>query len=348
LVVAQPFQPLVFEQMLTNSLTTDRMNNIMTGELHVIYGSGPVGTAVANILLTQGKRVKVVTRSGARKHLPQQVEVVQGDATNATDAIRVTAGATHVYNCTNPADYHRWPEQFPPLQRGVMAGAAAAGAKLIVMENLYVYGPHNGVPMSEDTPMRGKGSRSTTRIQMTEELFEAHRSGKVRAVSVRAADLLGPHVTESLVGERFFAPILAGKPAQLFANIDLPHTVSYIGDVGQALVNVGADDRALGRAWHAPNAPAVTIREFARLVGIEAGITPQLSALPLPATRLLLPVLSLFTPPLRGLEENIYISYEPYVVDHRQYAQLFGDHSTPLVEAIRTTIAWYRNHASAA
>ncbi|MBC8076748.1 MAG: epimerase, partial [Chloroflexales bacterium] len=31
-------------------------------ELHVIYGSGPVGTAVAETLLEQGKRVRVVTR----------------------------------------------------------------------------------------------------------------------------------------------------------------------------------------------------------------------------------------------------------------------------------------------
>src|SRR5687768_16422141 len=106
-------------------------------ELHVVYGSGPVGTAVVEALLAQGKRVQVVTRSGARKHLPAQAEVARGDATNPTDARKVCAGATHVYNCTNPIDYHRWPEQFPPLQRGVLEGAAANGAKLIVMENLY-------------------------------------------------------------------------------------------------------------------------------------------------------------------------------------------------------------------
>jgi nucleoside-diphosphate-sugar epimerase len=247
-----------------------------------------------------------------------------------------------VYNCTNPPDYHRWPEQFPPLQRGVLAGAAAAGAKLIVMENLYVYGPHGGAAMSEDMPMRGHGSRSTTRIQMTEELFAAHRSGTVRAVSVRASDLFGPHVSESLVGQRLFEPILAGKAAQLFANLDVPHSVSYIHDVARALVTVGADDRALGRAWHAPNAPATTLREFARILGAEAGVAPQLQAPPRLATRALLPILGLFTPPLRGLEENMYIGYEPYIVDHRQYAALFGDHATPLTEAIRTTVAWYR------
>lgn len=313
-------------------------------ELHVVYGSGPVGTAVIELLLAQGKRVKVVTRSGARKHLPVQAEVIRGDATDPADACRVCAGASHVYNCTNPADYHRWPEQFPPLQRGVLEGAAASGAKLIVMENLYMYGPHDGMPMTEDLPLNGRGSRSTTRVRMTEELFEAHHSGKVRVASVRASDLFGPHVTESLVGERLFAPLLAGKPAQLFANPDLPHSVSYIRDVGQALVTVGTHDAALGRAWHAPNAPTTTLREFVRMLGEAAHVPPKLSALPRPVTSAMLPLLGLFAPPLRGLSENLYIAYEPYIVDHSAYTAAFGDHSTPLQEAIGATVQWYQAH----
>jgi nucleoside-diphosphate-sugar epimerase len=311
-------------------------------ELHVVYGTGRVGTALIELLLAQGKPVRVVTRSGARKHLSAQVAVVRGDATDSADARQVCTGATHVYNCTNPVDYQRWPEQFPPLQRGVLEGAAANGAKLIVMENLYMYGPHGGVPMTEGMPLNGHGSRSTTRVRMTEELFAAHRSGKVRVTSVRAADLFGPHVTESLVGERLFGPLLAGKSAQVFANPDVPHSVSYIRDVGQALLTVGAHDAALGRAWHAPNAPTVTLREFVRILGEEAKVAPKLSALPRPVTRALLPLLGIAVPALRGLTENLYIGYEPYIVDHSTYTHAFGDHATPLRDAIRATVQWYQ------
>src|SRR4051812_45280211 len=172
-----------------------------------------------------------------------------------------------------------------------MAGAAAAGARLIVMENLYMYGPHGGAPMTEATPLRGHGSRSTTRRMLTEELFAAHRAGQVRAVSVRASDVLGPHVTESLVGERFFGPFLAGKRVQVFAELDLPHSVSFVGDVGRAMVLVGAREEALGQAWHVPNAPAVTLRKFAQLVSEETGIAPRLSAVPRTVSRALLPLL---------------------------------------------------------
>jgi nucleoside-diphosphate-sugar epimerase len=315
------------------------------GELHIVFGSGPVGVAVVETLLAQGKQVRVASRSGARRSLPAAVEVVRGDATDPADTRRVCTGASHVYNCTNAPDYHRWPEQFPPLQRGILAGAAAAGAKLIVLENLYMYGPHGGVPMTESTPLRGHGPRSTTRRLLTEELFAAHRAGQVRAVSVRASDFLGPHVTESLVGERFFGPFLAGKKVALFADPDVPHSLSFVGDVGRALVTVGARDEALGRAWHVPNAPAVTLREFAALVGAETGIAPRLSATPRPLTRVLLPLIGLAVPPVRGLVENLYVFYDPYVVDHSAYAAAFGDAATPLREAIRQTVAWARSRA---
>jgi hypothetical protein len=108
------------------------------------------------------------------------------------------------------------------------------------------------------------------------------------------------------------------------------------------MVMVGAREEALGQAWHVPNAPAVTLRALARLVGEETGIAPRLSAVPRTVSRALLPLLGLAVPPMRGLEENLYIFYEPYIVDHSAYAAAFGDDATPLREAIRKTVAWAR------
>ena len=314
-----------------------------TNELHVVFGTGPVGQSVVQTLLAQGKPTRVVSRGGARRSLPPEVEIVRGDATNPEDTTRACLGATHVYNCTNPTDYHRWPELFPPLQRGVLAGAAAVGAKLIVMENLYMYGPHGGIPMTETMTMNGKGSRSSTRRMLTEELFAAYRSGQVRATSVRASDLFGPNVVESLVGRRFFEPLLARKKVQMFADLDMPHSFSYIHDVGRALVAAGTNDAAMGRAWHAPNAPPLTLREFATLAGQEAGVVPKLSATPRGLFRALLPLLGLAIPPIRGLSENLYIFYEPYIVDHSAYTHAFGGAATPIKDAIGATVQWYRS-----
>jgi nucleoside-diphosphate-sugar epimerase len=319
-----------------------------SSELHVVFGTGPVGTALIEILVAQCKQVRVVTRSGTRKQLPAPVEVVRGDATDPVDTRKVCIDATHVYNCTNPVDYHRWPEQFPPLQRGILAGAVAVGAKLIVMENLYMYGPHNGVPMTENMPLRGNGPRSTTRLRMAQELMQAHARGEVRAVAVRASDLYGPGVRESLVGERLFRPVLAEKTVRLLANPDLPHSLTYISDVGRAMVTLGDRDEALGRAWHVPSASAVTLREFVDIVAEEAGTKPRISAVPRWVAGLLLPLMGVVVPPMRGLRENLYQFYEPYVVDSLAYASAFDDESTTLCEGVRATVHSYREPAPAA
>ncbi len=311
-------------------------------ELHVVYGTGPVGRAVIEALIEQRKHVRAVNRSGRRGDLPPQVEVISGDAADPASTRATSLHATHVYNCTNAPDYHKWPEQFPRLQQGVLDGAAANDARLIVMENLYMYGPHGGAAITEDMPMRGAGLRSSTRRQMTTALMEAHRSGKVRALSVRASDFFGPRVGESLAGERLFSPAVSGKPVHLWANIDVPHSLTFIRDIGRTMVTLGAHDDAFGQAWHVPNAPAVTLREFVTLVCEEAGVPVRVSAIPRGAMGALLPLLGIFIPPLRGLRENLYIAYEPYIVDHSKYEQRFGNHVTPLREAVRETVRWYR------
>ena len=311
------------------------------GTLHVIFGTGPVGLAVAAALLANEERVRLVSRSG-KTIPPPGAELRRGDATDPASARALCVGATHVYNCTNPPDYHRWPEQFPPLQHGVLAGAAAHDARLIVMENLYMYGPHDGAPLTEETPLRGHGSRSTTRRQMTEELFRLHAAGVVRVTTGRASDLFGPRVGESLAGERLFGPALAGKAVQLFADADLPHSLTYIRDVGRALVTLGAHDEALGRAWHLPNAPAVTPREFIARVGATAGTTPSVVPMSRRIASALLPLLGAVTPSLRGIRENLYQVYEPYIVDSGAYERTFGESATPMTTAIEETVAWHR------
>lgn len=316
-------------------------------EFHVVFGAGPLGIAVVSALQQRNKRARLVSYSGKKNGVPEGVEVARGDATNVEDCVQLCQGASHVYNCTNPRDYHKWPEQFPPLQNGVLEGATRSGAKLIVLENLYMYGPHGGVAMTEDTPMRATGPRGSTRKTMTETLFAAHRAGKVRVTSARASDFYGPGVVQSLIGKDVFANIVQGKGVTLAANPKLKHTVSYIGDVGEALVRLGEEDKALGRAWHIPNAPAVTLEAVIAMIQEEAGQNVKVTYLPKSLTRVVLPILGLFVPPVRGLTENSYQTYEPFVVDDSQYKAAFGDHATPLQQGIPNTLAWYQGHLQA-
>ena len=80
-------------------------------ELHVVFGTGPVGMAVMDALMQRGKRVRMVNRSG-RARVPDGVEVLGGDATDNDFAREASAGASVVYFALNPP-YDKWPELFP-------------------------------------------------------------------------------------------------------------------------------------------------------------------------------------------------------------------------------------------
>jgi hypothetical protein len=102
------------------------------------------------------------------------------------------------------------------MQAGIVEGAAAASARLVSSENVYVYGQVDG-PMREDTPWNPCSRKGAIRVGMNQALLDADEAGKVRVALARAPDYYGPAATATTVyGERVFWPALKGKAAQVF------------------------------------------------------------------------------------------------------------------------------------
>ncbi|WP_246141853.1 Rossmann-fold NAD(P)-binding domain-containing protein [Phaeodactylibacter luteus] len=88
----------------------------MSSELHVIFGTGPLGRYTAAALLEKGVQVRLINRSGHMEEPPAGAVVVKADATNFSESLPFVQGATTIYQCAQPA-YHRWREDFPPPAR---------------------------------------------------------------------------------------------------------------------------------------------------------------------------------------------------------------------------------------
>ena len=310
----------------------------MESDLHVVFGTGPVGLATVELLAARGYRVRAVNRSG-RAGVPVGVEVRGGDAADSGFSRDAAGGAAVVYQCLNPP-YTRWPELFPPLQAGVLAGAQAAEAKLVVMENLYMYGSTKGAPLTEALSYAATGRKGKTRAEMAQALLEAHRAGRVRVAIGRASDYFGPRGRLSAMGERVFYPALTGKKAQVIGNPDLLHTYSYIPDIAKGMVTLGERSEADGEAWHLPNASAVTTRQFIEQVYTATGAAPRIQAM----SPFMVKMVGLFNGTVRELDEMLYEFEESFVVDSGKFQRAFGDHGTPLSEAIPATVEWFRTH----
>lgn len=311
-------------------------------DLHVVFGTGPLGLAVMRTLRERQARVRMANRAG-RAALPEGVEIVAADvAGDPAAARRACEGAAVVYNCTN-APYHRWPELLPGLFGGILEAAAAAGARLVVGDNVYMYGAVDG-PITDDLPVRPTTAKGRIRAEVAEAMLAAHRAGRVAVAIGRASDFIGPFVTDGgMIGTRAVVPAMRGRTATLLGNIDLPHTYTFIEDFGRALVILGERPEAAGRAWIAPSPETVTTRQVMTMVFEELGRPPKLRTM----GRGMLRLAGLFVPEARELVEMMYEFEKPFVVDGSHFERTFGLHATPLREVVRSTVAWYRTYRGA-
>lgn len=210
---------------------------------HVVLGAaGGTGSAVVRELAARGLRVRAVTRRAAAD-APEGVRQVAADVGTTEGARRACEGAAVVYHCAQPP-YTKWPELFPPMTGAIVDGAAAAGAKLVFADNLYLYGPPDG-PMTEQT-QRATGKKGRTRIEMADALLRAHADGKLRVTVGRASDYYGPRGTGTTAGDNIMKPALRGKRTRWLGSLDQPHMLNYLEDMARALVTLGQRDEADG------------------------------------------------------------------------------------------------------
>jgi len=310
-------------------------------ELHVVFGTGPLGLAVMRELRRGGRHVRMVNRSSrVRFEKDLQTEVGGIDAADPAQVREACEGATVVYHCIG-LPYPRWAE-FPAIAAGVVAGAAYAGAKLVYADNLYAYGAVDR-PMTEDMPLNATTKKGRLRADIAQSLMNAHKAGKVRVAIGRGSDFFGPFATgAAMMGSRVFGRALAGKSAQAIGNPDRLHTYTFIDDFGRALVTLGERDDALGKAWHVPSAPATTTRSFVEKIYGELGKRARLSVAP----RFAIALLGRFDKNVRELREMLYQFERDFVMDSRRFESAFGIQPTPSDAAIRQTIDWYRGRRS--
>ena len=195
--------------------------------------------------------------------------------------------------------------------------------------------------MTEDMPQKAHTRKGRVRGEISSAAFAAHKKGRVRVTAARGGNFFGPWGTDSTMGGRVFYPLLQGKPAQLIGRTDVPHTHTYVKDFGSALIILGERDEADGQAWHVPNdQPRMSQADLVRLFAEEAGVEPKISSM----GRLMMSIGGLFIPEAKETVEMMYEFEKPFIVESSKFESTFGMRATPIREAIRETVAWYKSH----
>lgn len=308
------------------------------GGLYVVLGAaGAIGGAVVRELAGRGAPVRAVTRN-AGVRWPDGIEACAADLSSLRDALRACEGAEVVYHCAQPA-YDRWREAFPPLNAAIAEAASRCGTKLVLADNLYMYGPIAG-PIREQTPQLPASRKGRLRKRLADELLGRHGDGGLRVAIGRASDYYGPGGRASVAGDVLFEAAVAGRSVRWPASADQPRTFSYLPDVARALVTLGERDEADGRAWILPAAPPVTARELVGLLERALGRSVSLAV----TSRLSMRLAGIVIREARELPDIWYQFAAPFVVDASRFEATFGPLPATAHEVgVAETVDWFQS-----
>lgn len=310
--------------------------------LHVIFGAGQVGRPLAERLLAGGSRVRVVRRSDGG--VPNGADVARGDTMDPGFCREAAGGATTVYHCMNPPYSAKVRARvIPALMNNLIGAAGAAGARLVVLSNLYALGRPNGRPLHEETILEPCSRKGEIQARAARRLLEAYALGEARGLLAQASDFYGPGATQTHLGDEFWPGVLAGGKGRLVVNPDTTHTYHYIPDVVAGLAALGTtpDADVEGQPWMLPCAHAEPTRALIDRFAAHIDRPIELSVLSPRAMRLM----GVVVPIMRELAEMSYQWEEPFVVDDRRFRARFPDlRPTDRDEAAAATVAWARAH----
>ena len=304
-------------------------------QIHVVLGSGVVGSRLASRLGGAGNRVLLISRTESGPAIPN-VEKIKVDASSFSSLISAAPKANFIYNCINPP-YNKWDKEWPRINKAVIEYAISTQAVLVTCSNLYGYGPYKGI-LTEELPLNATWKNGRVRADMWLEVKSYHDAGKLRATEVRASDYICAS-DQSRMGNRVVPKLMQGKNVQLLGSLDKLHTWTDPDDVARLMMVVAKEEVAWGRPWHVPSDGPMTQRQVVRDIALELKIkNPKVSSVP----TLIEKVLGIFNPIMRELSHTAYQFNEPFVMSDEKARKTFGLKPKPWNLVIRDLVAQYK------
>jgi NADH dehydrogenase len=231
-------------------------------------GTGRLGTRVVGLLTKRQMRVRILTRDRARAaHLPQAVEIVEGDVRDPGSLRAAVAGATTMISSIQGLDDRRSSPEATDRDgnRNLIAAAKAPAVDHFVLVSALYAGP--------DHPM------SINRAKYAAEQFLKH-SGLSWTI-IRPPAFMEFWAT--LVGK----PLLETGRARVFGRGDNPINFVSIGDVAKAVEMAVIDPVLRGVELEMGGPENLTLNQVVEIFERVSAKKGKVSHVPLPVMRMM-------------------------------------------------------------
>jgi nucleoside-diphosphate-sugar epimerase len=304
----------------------------------ILGAGGAIGNELARLLATKNQPFRLVSRSP--RSAPGATESLAADLTDKDQAIRAVASSSVVHLVVGlKYDHKVWQEMWPRIMSNAIEACKRAGAKLMFIDNVYMYGRVSGA-MTEGTPFNPCSRKGEIRARIATMLINEWKSGTLTGMIARAADFYGPNARTGVPNVLVFEPLSRKKTASWLVNDSVPHSYTYTPDAAQGLIQLTERPTAWNQTWHVPTtSDPPTGKEFVTLAAKEFGTAPKHRVL----TRPMLRLAGWFDPVVAESYEMLYQNDSPYLFDSSKFAREFGFAGTPYAEGIRSTAASFKH-----
>lgn len=315
-----------------------------TPSVLILGARGRFGRAAARAFAQAGWRVHGQLRPGAEMPRIPGVQWLPAEPHDTTALLAAARGAAVVVQALSPVYTNKaWRVEIPRLTQAAIDVSRELGATLMLPASVYNFGESMPPQLREDTPQHPSSFKGRARQASEQQILEATRDGRMKAVVIRGGDFFG-----SGTGSWFDQVMVKDLRKGLLTypgGFDLPTTWAYLPDMARAFVEVAQQrDRLPAFEMLHFGGYHVTGREWAdalQAIAREQGwIAPDAALRVKSMSWTFMRAVGLFVPMVASLCEMRYLWRTPYqLVNTRMAALTGGEPRTPFEQAIRTSLA---------
>lgn len=143
-------------------------------------------------------------------------------------------------------------------------------ARVVVTSSSEVYGPAQTDRMTEDHPLQPTSPYAASKVAADRMAMAYHRTYGTPVAVIRPFNTYGPRHVYDVI-PKFIARALHGEPLTVFGDGTQSRDFTYVDDMVDAFLHMGAHPDAVGQVVHFGSGLATTIATLARAVADAVG-----------------------------------------------------------------------------
>jgi nucleoside-diphosphate-sugar epimerase len=297
----------------------------------ILGAGGATGIVLAKELRNYTDHIRLVSRKPTRVNIDD--ELFPADLLNAWEVEAAVTGSMVVY-LTAGLEYNAkiWKRDWPVLMHNVINACLKAKARLVFLDNVYMYAANEIPFMTERSLVDPPSEKGKVRATVQNMLLLAVKEKGLQTLIARSADFYGPDVKNSPLNISVVDEFRKGKKAFWQINTSKVHSFTYVPDIGKSLALLGNSPNVYGEVWHLPTSSEKwTGKDFIDTIAAEMNLEPRYYIF----SRLMMQVLGLFVPILKELNEMAYQYDSDYVFDSSKFEKRFSYKPVSYAEGIK-------------